>query len=62
MKLGGSTMKKDDCPSNILPITKMVKIPLYSTINRVDGKLVGEIIDYIDTPIEWIQDNERKEH
>ncbi|MCM3110636.1 hypothetical protein [Lederbergia lenta] len=55
--------KDNDLPNNVFPVTKMVKIPLYSTIDRVDGKLVGEIIDYIDTPIEWLQDDlTKKEH
>lgn len=55
-------MKKDKLPNNVFPVTKMVKIPLYSTIDRVDGKLVGEIIDYIDTPIEWLEDIDHKKH
>lgn len=37
-------------------VTKMVKIPVYSSVRFEDGKLTGDIEGYVDTPIEWLQD------
>lgn len=55
--------KKDEYPSNMFPVKKMVKIPVYSTLRYEDGELVGDIEEYIDTPIEWLQDDIKgKEH
>lgn len=52
-----------DYPSNVFPVTKTVRVPVYSSIRYEDGKLVGEIERYMDTPIEWIQSAiERKVH
>lgn len=44
-----------DYPSNVFPVTKTVRVPVYSSIRYEDGKLVGEIERYIDTPIEWLK-------
>lgn len=53
---------KKDYPTNIFTVEKMVKIPVYSTIRFENGKLVGDVEGYIDTPIEWLKDEKRKEH
>ncbi len=42
-------------------MTKTIKIPIYSSIRYEDGKLVGEIKGFMDTPIEWIK-QEKKVH
>ncbi|WP_185830837.1 hypothetical protein [Siminovitchia terrae] len=56
-------VKKKESLTNLFPVTKMVKIPVYSTIRYENGKLVGDIEGYVDTPIEWLQDDiKRKEH
>lgn len=54
--------KKKEYPSNVIPLRPMVKIPVYSTIRYENGKFVGDIEGYIDTPIEWLKDEKRKEH
>lgn len=55
--------KKDELPSNMFPIKKMVKIPVYSSVRYKNGKWVGEIEDYVETPADWLQENiKRKEH
>lgn len=55
--------KYKDYPCNVFPVTKTVRVPVYSSIRYEDGKLVGEIERYMDTPIEWIQSAiERKVH
>lgn len=55
--------KPKDYPNNIYPITKKVKIPVYSSLRYEDGEFVGEIEGYIDTPIEWLNnENERNVH
>ncbi|WP_313428145.1 hypothetical protein [Siminovitchia terrae] len=55
-------VKKKESLTNLFPVTKMVKIPVYSTIRYENGKLIGDIEGYVDTPIEWLKDEERKEH
>lgn len=52
--------KKKDYPTNLFPVTKMVKIPVYSSVRFENGKLTGDIEGYVDTPIEWLQDDENK--
>lgn len=38
-----------------------VKIPVYSKIRIVNGRLIGVIDDFIEIPIEWLQDLEEKD-
>ncbi len=54
-------MKKDELTLSILPVNKTVKTPVYSSLRFKDGKLVGEIKGYLDTPIEWLKP-EKKVH
>lgn len=54
--------KKKENQSNVVPLQRMVKIPVYSTIRYENGELVGDFEGYVDTPIEWLKDEERKEH
>lgn len=54
---------KEKYSSNLFPVKKMVKIPVYSTLRYEDGELTGEIEGYVDIPIEWLQEeNKGKEH
>lgn len=55
--------KQKDYPTNMFTVKKMVKIPVYSTLRYEDGELTGDIEGYIDTPIEWLQEeNKGKVH
>ncbi|MTW85586.1 hypothetical protein F3157_07905 [Virgibacillus dakarensis] len=53
-------MRKERSQINIIEIdnSKTVKIPVYSSIKLIDGKLVGEIEGYEEFPAELVQDNE----
>lgn len=56
-------MKKEkEYPTNMFPVTKMVKIPVYSSVRFENGKFIGDIKGYVDTPIEWLQYEKRKEN
>lgn len=52
--------KKKDYPTNLFPVTKTLKIPVYSSVRFENGKLTGDIEGYVDTPIEWLQDDKYK--
>lgn len=51
--------KPKDYPSNVFPITKTVKIPVYSNPRYEDGEITGDLEGYIDTPIEWLQEDKK---
>lgn len=55
-------MSKNEHLTNMYPVTKMIKVPVYSTLRYENDELVGDIEGYIETPIEWLQEDYRKEH
>lgn len=54
--------EKNKYPSNLIPVKKMIKIPVYSSVRLENGKLVGDFEGYSETPAELLQDEKRKEH
>ncbi|GIN71189.1 hypothetical protein J14TS2_16640 [Bacillus sp. J14TS2] len=48
-------------PSKMFSVSKLVKIPVYSSLRLKDGKLLGEIKGFMNTPIECIK-QEKKVH
>lgn len=46
---------------NVIPVSKTVKIPFYSSIKLVDGELIKKKDGYIEMPIEIFYDIYRKE-
>jgi len=55
-------MKGEQTITNLKEVKEMVKIPVYSRIKKVNGRIIGLVDDFVDFPAELLKEIEKEEN